>query len=99
MKNPNLRLYQHPGFNAAFVLQIPDAAFEQAEKRNLDRDKAIFDQFSQSEKDNLMKHFPVGADLYKFKYEVRFIGLDQLGGKTRIEGEEGRTFWIWLSPA
>jgi len=96
---PNLRLYQHPGFNAAFVLQIPDALFEEAEKTNPDRDKAIFDQFSQSEKENLMKHFLAAASLDKFKYEAWLVEFRELEGKPMIKGEAGRTFWIWRSPA
>jgi hypothetical protein len=96
---PNLRLYQHPGFNAAFVLQIPDALFEEAEKTNPDRDQAIFSQFSQPEKENLMKHFLAAASLDKFKYEAWLVEFRELEGKPMIKGEAGRTFWIWRSPA
>jgi hypothetical protein len=96
MNTPHLRRYTHPGFNnATFILDIPDAAVEEATRRNpLDIDKAIFNQFSQSEKDKLRQHFSARADLYKFKYELFPVVPGDLKGKTMIEGEAGRKFWI-----
>lgn len=96
MNTPHYRRYTHPGFNnATFVLLIPDAAFEEAERTNpLERDKAIFNQFSESEKDKLRQHIPDGATLSKFKCEVLPVIPGDLEGKTMFVGEAGRKFWI-----
>jgi hypothetical protein len=78
------------------VLEIPEAAFREIERANLiNTDKAIFDQFSESEQNQLLKFFSPGADLYKFQYQDSVMVLPpDLKGKTLTEGEKGRKFWI-----